>query len=281
MSTNPTPPDPSGAAEVLAAPSPAAPEPPVVAAPPAPPAPPVLAAPPGPSEAERFYADFQDAQARPEAFLKHGRQYGIVPGGIESPDELARALTMYDEWKRGQAGAPPAGQDPPPPDEGFIDPVQFRQEIVQDTVAAVMQAQRQEAQQQQIAQEQQSRLGNLQSAVAAIAERENFKPEAHETLLRNVALGIDAAAERGAQVDFSPEALGQYADQVLAQLRGLATSAAMAEQQQQIGQHRRMAPLTSVPTGSPAAGPAAGGARGMAGVVARAQSQDAADRAGA
>ena len=292
MSTNASP-DPAGAPAAPEAPPAAVPTPdpsisaapPMPPAPPAPltpPAPPAPAAPPGPSAAEAFYADFANPQSRGEALIKHGRQWGIVPAGIESPDELGRALSMYDEWKRGQPPTPPAaGGVPPAPetpgssfdDQGYIDPDQFRQQVVGD----VMQAMEQREQQRQIQQEQQARLGNLQSAVGSIAEREKFDPATHEMLLRNVAIGIDAAIEAGRQVDFSPEALGRYAEDVLTALRGLGASAAVAAQQQQIGQHRSMAPMTTAPTGPAAAGTPGGGTRGVAGVVERARAAAAAE----
>jgi hypothetical protein len=118
----------------------------------------------------------------------------------------------------------------------------------------------------QYEQERQQDEGNRRAEIitgAVESVGDGLGDAARDTLMNNVVYGLRGAMDRGENVDFSPRAIQAYAASMLTHLRSLS----LTEQQQQIADHREMAPQTRVPNGSPTAAPVP---RGIAGAASRA-----------
>jgi hypothetical protein len=172
------------------------------------------------------------------------RNYAQFMSEMDDDDDLAQ-----------QGGPPPSvtGQQPPVGQQqpNFEQMLQRATQPLQQEIMSLRQERMQD--------EGQRRAETISSAVDSLG----LDPAGRDTVLNNVVYGLRAAMDQGQNVDFSPRAIQQYTEAMVAHLRSLS----LTQQQQQIAEHRQLAPDTRAPNGTPTGVPVP---RGLAGAATRA-----------
>jgi len=277
LGTDITPPAPPTGGEEGGAPPSAPPEPPVAAPTPTaagPAAPVVGGAATGATEydpqqveqAMGLHRALNDPIGSGEAMTRLVQRHGQLPDwftwdhAVDAMRNYAQFISEMDAEQQGGGGAEGVPLPPGDASTGAKMPPQEFEALLQRHVAPLQQEimnLRQERSQDVGTQ----RAQMISSAVDAVAE--GLPDAARDTLLNNVVYGLRAAIDQGQQVDFTPKAIQQYTNDMLTHLRSLS----LAQQQQQIEEHRQLAPQTRAPNGSPTGTPVP---RGLAGSASRA-----------
>lgn len=219
--------------------------------------------------ARRFAEPFANLSTRDDAFVQLGRQWGVFPEGM-SLEDIRAGLQAYAEFiNDGQGGQPLPGVDDQAGylgDQGqmpaqALDPDTIAR-MVDERVQAVVQAQREQEQMQR-------NIEILNGAAMEVAGARGLSEAQRNVLLQNMAVRIDAAQQAGAQVDFSPQAMKGFAEALLNEMAGFAQVEQIAQNQQMVANHMRVAPQTTTPQGPGMAGQP-GQKRGLAGAKERA-----------